>query len=394
MKPHPPRPGPGLFGRPVLTITIVLAILVSAGLGSVALANRNLFGGSPTWHTPTATDGSARAVASASAAPAEPTTITLSATGDIVMSSAPSRMPPRDGEGFFDAVRADLQSDLVMGNLEQPLTPDTGTSKCGPSPSDYCFAFRSPPSYARYLKDAGFDLMNTANNHTRDFGTAGARNTRAALDDAGIRYTGDTGEITVVEVEGVRVAVVGFSSYAGANDLNDLDAARALMSQAGGRADLIVVQVHMGAEGADRQHVGRGTEMFHGENRGDPMAFSRAVIDAGADLVIGHGPHVLRGMEFYRGRLIAYSLGNFAGGGRTLSRDGALRYAGILHVTLTAAGEYAGGEFLSTYLDSAGLPARDGQNERGRALVERLSAADFPDTGVLIDEDGSITPRA
>jgi poly-gamma-glutamate capsule biosynthesis protein CapA/YwtB (metallophosphatase superfamily) len=318
----------------------------------------------------------------------------VSATGDIVMSNAPAKMPPADGEGFFDPVRADLKSDLVMGNLEQPLTENTGVSKCGTPPSANCFAFRSPPAYARHLKDAGFDLVNTANNHAKDFGTAGARNTRTALDSAGILATGNLDEITVTTVKGVKIAVVGFSSYAGANNLNDLEHSREVVQRAKEQADLVVVQVHMGAEGAGMQHVKPGSEMFHGENRGDPIRFSHAVIDAGADLVVGHSPHVLRGMEFYQGKLIAYSLGNFAGGGKTLSGNGVLKYGGILHVSLAKDGTYVRGKFLSTYMNSSGLPTRDESNERGRQLVAQLSAADFDSSAPRFGPDGSINPPA
>ncbi|MET0419763.1 MAG: CapA family protein, partial [Actinoplanes sp.] len=313
------------------------------------------------------------------------------ATGDIMMSNAPSRMPPNDGEGFFNAVKDGLSSDFVMGNLEQPLSEDTGASKCGSPPSPNCFAFRSPPSYAKHLADAGFRLVTTANNHSKDMGTAGARNTRAALDEAGVKYTGNADEITVVEVKGIKVAVVGFSSYAGANNLNDLDASRAVVAAAAEEADVVVVQVHMGAEGSNRQHVKPGNEIFHGENRGDPMKFSRAVIDAGADVVIGHGPHVLRGMEFYQGKLIAYSLGNFAGGGRTLSRSGVLKYGGIVHVTLTKDGTFTAGKFVSTYMNSSGLPTRDADGQ-GLKLVAQLSATDFGDTAAKVGADGTIAP--
>nr|WP_249999831.1 CapA family protein [Actinoplanes sp. M2I2] len=347
------------------------------------------------------TASSRGASAPAAAEPADATeesattegTVTLSATGDIMMSNAPSRMPPADGAGFFDSVKAGLAADLVMGNLEQPLTADTGTSKCGAAATN-CFAFRSPPSYAKHLKDGGFDLVNTANNHSRDFGTQGALNTREALDEAGVKATGNADEITVAETKGVKVAVVGFSSYAGANSLLDLDQARSVIEKAEEQADLVVVQVHMGAEGADEQHVKPGTETFFGENRGDPVRFSHAVIDAGADLVVGHGPHVLRGMEFYNGKLIAYSLGNFAGGGRTLSRTGVLKYGGILRVTLGRDGSYAGGKLVSTYLNANGLPTRDSSADQGRKLVARLSEADFPDTGATIGPDGSIKPSA
>jgi hypothetical protein len=281
-----------------------------------------------------------------------------------------------------------------MGNLEQPLTNDTGTSKCGSPPRSHCFAFRSPPSYAQHLKEAGFELLNTANNHSKDFGTAGYANTVKALETAGLKHTGAEDEITIVEVNGVKVAVLGFSPYAGANNLNDLDHAKEIVQKAKDEADLVVVQAHLGAEGSDKTHVKPGSEIYFSENRGDPIKFTHTVIDAGADLVIAHGPHVLRGMQFYKGKLIAYSLGNFAGGGKTLSRDGVLKYGGILHVKLTKDGEWAGGKFLSTYLNSVGVPTRDSANEQGRKLVATLSKQDFGDTAAKIGSDGSISPPA
>jgi hypothetical protein len=378
----------GLFGRPILTVTIVVAALIGMGVGGVALASRDTSPGVPRWLDPPAP---LAIVPPASSQPAS-TVITLSATGDIIMGSAPNRLPANGGEGFFDSVKAGLASDLVMGNLEQPLTGDTGASKCGSPPRANCFAFRSPPSYARHLKDAGFELLNTANNHSKDFGTAGYRNTIEALRAAGLQYTGAEDQITVVTVRGVRVAVIGFSPYAGANNLNDLDHSRSIVRRAQQQADVVVVQVHMGAEGSGRGHVRPGNELFFGENRGDPIAFSHAVIDAGADVVIGHGPHVLRGMQFYKGRLIAYSLGNFAGGGKTLSASGVLGYGGILHASITHDGRWAGGRFLSTAMSATGVPTRDRANERGRALVADLSGDDFGDTAARIGRDGSISP--
>jgi poly-gamma-glutamate capsule biosynthesis protein CapA/YwtB (metallophosphatase superfamily) len=378
-----------LFGRPILTVTIVLAALVGMGLGGVALANRDQ-PGAPSWQNAPA--AAASRSATSSSAPAATGVITLSATGDIIMGSAPNRLPANGGAGFFDSVKAGLAADLVMGNLEQPLTGDTGASKCGSPPRPNCFAFRSPPSYARHLADAGFELLNTANNHSKDFGATGYQNTIQALRAAGLQYTGAEDQITVVTVKGVRVAVVGFSPYSGANNLNDLDHSRSIVARAQQRADVVVVQVHMGAEGSDKTHVRPGHELFFGEDRGDPIAFTHAVIDAGADVVIGHGPHVLRGMQFYKGRLIAYSLGNFAGGGKTLSSNGVLGYGGILHVSISRDGRWAGGRFLSTAMSPAGVPTRDRANERGRALVTELSADDFGRTAARIGGDGSISP--
>jgi poly-gamma-glutamate capsule biosynthesis protein CapA/YwtB (metallophosphatase superfamily) len=395
MNAHPPPRG--LFGRPVLTFTIILAALIGMGVGGVALANRNS-GTGATWQQPPNAIQSAPVRATTRAPEPESTvqkasgtTITLSATGDVIMGSAPNRLPADDGNGFFDSVAADLKSDLVMGNLEQPITNDTGSSKCGSPARANCFAFRSPPAYAAHLKEAGFMLMNTANNHSKDFGAAGFQNTVNALDGVGIKHTGVEDEITLVTVKGVKVAVLGFSPYAGANNLNDLDHTRTIIQKAKSEADLVVVQAHMGAEGSDKQHVKPGSEIFFGENRGDPIKFTHAAIDAGADVVIGHGPHVLRGMEFYKGHLIVYSLGNFAGGGKTLSSSGVLKYAGIVHVTLTSDGRFAGGDFRSTYLSPTGVPTRDKANEKGRSLVRELSADDFGPTAAKIGTDGTIT---
>lgn len=321
-----------------------------------------------------------------------PRVISLSATGDIILGNAPHRLPPNDGEGFFDSVKSALAADLVMGNLEEPLTEDTGAGKCGAN-STSCYQFRAPPRYAAHLRDAGFHLLNQANNHGYDYGQAGYHNTQKALEEHGLLHTGAPDQITVVDVQGVTVAVVGFSSYPWSNPLTDIDAARRVIEQATTMADLVVVQVHMGAEGADRTHVRPGTEMYLGENRGDPIAFSHAMIDAGADLIVGHGPHVLRGLEFYKGRLIAYSLGNFAGGGGTLNRSGALGWGAVLKVSLDSDGTFVDGELISTYMDSNGLPTID-PDKRGLGLVRDLCKSDFPSTGAQLDDDGRITPPA
>ncbi|MEU7755744.1 CapA family protein [Micromonospora sp. NPDC049171] len=326
------------------------------------------------------------------AAPADGAAISLSATGDIIMGNAPSRLPAAGGKGFFTSVTEALKADLVMGNLEEPLTVDTGTGKCGAN-STRCFQFRAPPEYAAHLRDAGFDVLNQANNHGNDYGPKGYENTQRALEKYDLQHTGAPGQITVVDVKGVRVAVAGFSSYAWSNSLVDIAGAKTVVAKAATMADLVVVQVHMGGEGAEKTRVKPGTEMFLGENRGDPVKFSHAMIDAGADLIVGHGPHVLRGMEFYRGRLIAYSLGNFAGGGNSLSNDGRLGWGGVLKVSLKPDGSWAGGSFTSTYMNDAGKPTMD-SNDRGLGLIGDLSRSDFPRSGARFDRQGKIFPPA
>jgi poly-gamma-glutamate capsule biosynthesis protein CapA/YwtB (metallophosphatase superfamily) len=364
---------------------VLLTVLLATGCAKP--------GDAPVWQPGAGGSGGTTDLPTPAATPpeAEAKTISLSATGDIVMGNAPNRLPPNGGKGFFDSVKDALAADVVMGNLEEPLTVDTGTGKCGPN-STRCFQFRAPPEYAAHLRDAGFHVLNQANNHGYDYGPKGYQNTQRALEKYGLKHTGAPDQITVVEVDGVKVAVVGFSSYAWSNSLIDLDAARRVVKKAATMADIVVVQVHMGGEGADKTRVRPGTEMFLGENRGDPVRFSHAVIDAGADLVVGHGPHVLRGMEFYRGRLIAYSLGNFAGGGNQLSNAGRLGWGGVLKVSLEPDGSWAGGTFTSTYMNSIGKPTMD-PDDRGLGLVRELSRLDFPDSGARFDDRGRITRR-
>ncbi|WP_410814679.1 CapA family protein [Micromonospora sp. 067-2] len=316
--------------------------------------------------------------------------ISLSATGDIIMGNAPSRLPAAGGKGFFSSVTEALKADLVMGNLEEPLTVDTGTGKCGAN-SSRCYQFRAPPEYAAHLRDAGFKVLNQANNHGYDYGPKGYENTQKALEKYDLKHTGAPDEITVVDIRGVKVAVVGFSSYVWSNSLVDIGSAKEVVAKAATMADLVVVQVHMGGEGADKTRVKPGTEMFLGENRGDPVKFSHAMIDAGADLIVGHGPHVLRGMEFYQGRLIAYSMGNFAGGGNSLLNDGRLGWGGVLKVSLKPDGGWAGGSFTSTYMNSVGKPTMD-TDDRGLGLVTELSRGDFPKGGARLDGQGKISP--
>jgi poly-gamma-glutamate capsule biosynthesis protein CapA/YwtB (metallophosphatase superfamily) len=170
-----------------------------------------------------------------------------------------------------------------------------------------------PPSYASVLRSAGFTVLNSANNHSHDFGRRGAVDTTAALGAADITQTGLPGQISVVSASGLRIAFVGFAPYADTNNMLDTAAARRLIAAAKRNVDLVVVYMHAGAEGSAATHVTGREEHYLSEDRGNPQAFAHAAIDAGADLVLASGPHVLRGLQYYRGHLIAYSLGDFPG---------------------------------------------------------------------------------
>jgi hypothetical protein len=361
------------------TVAMVAAIAVVLGLRG---------GGSSSSATPAAPPaGTTSAAPTPAPPPADAGPITVAAVGDTVMGSLPYGLPPDGGRSFFSQVDHLLTGDLVLGNLEGTLA-STGASKCGASPSPNCFAFRTPPSYARWLKEAGFTVMNLANNHSNDFGPAALRQTVAALSRVGLRSTGRPGTVAVQRIGGRRVAVLGFAPYEWADSLLDIPRARRRVRETARRAEIVIVTFHGGAEGSDRTGVPRGPETFLGEPRGDLRAFARAVVGAGADLVIGHGPHVMRGMEVYRGRLIAYSLGNF-GGYEVFSLGGVLSTSAVLQVTLEPDGRLRSGRIRPTLLVGAGTPAPGGD---AVDLVRRLSRQDFGGGAPRIDGRGVIRP--
>ncbi len=313
---------------------------------------------------------------------APPGVVTIAATGDIVMGSAPN-----GGRSLFSDVQADLAGDVVLGNLEGTLSTG-GDSACGSGSAD-CQAFQTPPAYAARLSDAGFTVMNLANDHAYDFGASGLEQTISALGAVGLQHTGRPGQVTIQRVGQIRVALVGFSSYPWAASVTDVARAKRLVRQASRRADVVIVSMHAGAEGADRQHVRPGTERYRGENRGDVVRFAHGAVDAGADLVVGHGPRVLRGMEWYRGRLIAYSLGSLAAykGG---SLEGPLSTSAVLRVILRGDGTFETGRLVPTILVGAGVPALD-RTEAAHGVVRELSRDDFGAHGVNVTPDGVIT---
>jgi len=310
--------------------------------------------------------------------------VTLEWAGDIALSTQRG-LPPGGLVRALAPVRRLLRhAEVTVGNLEGTIS-EGGSSKCGGIGGGTCFAFQAPPTVAGQLKALGFDLVNQANNHSLDYGSSGRTQTISALRRAGVAQTGLPGEVTVLRVAGRRVAFVGFAPYPYDADLLDIPAAQALIRHAKARASLVVVIIHAGAEGADRLHTPHGTEYYLGEDRGDARAFAHAAIDAGASIVLGSGPHVIRGVERYRGRLIAYSLGNFIGY-HTLGDGGVLSDSGILRVTLGARGRVLAGRWISIRL-VAGLPRPDPADASAR-LVAALSRADFPGHRFAIGPSG------
>lgn len=316
------------------------------------------------------------------------TRITIKAVGDIIPGTnyPKNKLHPKKQE-LFASVKPLLQdADIVFGNFESTLTsyPRSG-KKMG---SGRVFAFRTPPNYRYLLKDAGFDVLSVANNHSFDFLKQGFEDTIANIQNAGMQAVGKKGEIVYREVKGVNIAFIAFSNYSYHNSMLDLESAKKLVREADENADIIVISVHAGAEGTRALRIKNKTEYFFGENRGNKILFSHTLIDEGADLILAHGPHVPRAMEVYQGKLIAYSLGNFMGY-RTLSSKAQLGYSLVLEVDINPRGDFVSGKILPVHLNSKGIPYPD-KYGRSIKLIQHLTKKDFPKTILEIDGEGKL----
>ena len=255
-----------------------------------------------------------------------------------------------------------------------------------------CFLFRSPTRYAAYLKAAGFDVMSLANNHARDFGEEGRSSSMAALDAVGILHSGREGTVASWIANGRRVALVAFAPNVGANSLNDPQIGLPLVSQLAATHDIVIVSFHGGAEGNGAEVLPFAREIFAGEDRGNVVEFARSMVDAGADVVIGHGPHVVRAMELYRDRFIAYSLGNFATY-YGISVEGIRGIAPILLLTLDDDGRFVSGQVEATTQIRPAGPTLD-PAKTVIELLRTLTSTAFPDGILQIGEDGALKRRA
>ena len=268
-----------------------------------------------------------------------PTVITIKAVGDVILGTdfPDHRLHPEPRRLLAQVQAALAGADVVFGNLEGAITRHPYSSK---QVNGYSvFAFRMPPSYAQIRKEAGFTIFNLANNHTGDFGDIGLRDTVHHLQTAGVSSFGKRGEI-FYQTGALRT----------------------------------------------RNH----NEVFFGEARGNPILFNRRMVDAGADLVLGHGPHVPRAMEVYRGKLIAYSLGNFIGY-RTLGTQGELGYSLILATRLAADGQLLGARVIPVIIQGEGIPVPD-RHQRTIKLIQKLNRLDVPESAWVLGDDGVMRP--
>ena len=318
--------------------------------------------------------------------------ISINAVGDIMLGTdfPHGYLPPPDKENILEPMQKKLRdADLTFGNLEGVFCEGGVSEKCSDDTSR-CFAFRMPPHYAQFLADAGFDLISLANNHTSDFGDSCLTVTEDLIDSLGMSWSGRRGSYALRQVGDISVGFMACHSSSRTNNSLMLGAARTSISRLKDSVDVLIVSIQGGAEGNPAIHLPDTAEYYYEQPRGHMRRFCRMAVDAGADLVLGHGPHVPRALEMYKDRLIAYSLGNFATYRRFSMRE-ARQYGCILSIDIDATGRFMGGRIVGTIQRNSGIPFPDPENHFAE-LASALTLTDIEEPHLLIDLDGTIYP--
>jgi hypothetical protein len=323
-----------------------------------------------------------------------PRKIVITGVGDIMLGSAfpdARNLPPSDNPFLLLASVADTlsSSDITFGNLEGSFL-DSGDpwKKC--RDTTICYLFRMPERYVSALTSSGFDMLSVANNHFGDFGVPGRTRTRQILDSVGIYYAGLVEHPwSIFRKDSILYGFCAFAPNSGAVNLNETEKAAAIVRMLADTCDIVIVSFHGGAEGADFQHVPKAMEVFHGENRGDVYHFAHTMIDNGADVVFGHGPHVTRAIEVYRDRFISYSMGNFCTYGR-INLAGPNGLAPIVKISVDTLGRFLYGRIIPVYQTWPGGVKYD----YNRGVINKIKAlmdADFPDALIELSVNGEIS---
>lgn len=320
-------------------------------------------------------------------------TLTIAMTGDVMMGTTyPTiALPEKNGtELFLDAKPILSSADLALGNLEGAIC-DGGKSTKGKGKNSY--SFRMPTSYAPLLSDAGYDYMSMANNHANDFGEEGIESTEAVLQQENILYSGIEGrkESVIMERKGKKIGICAFGHNSYTIKHTNLETVQRIVDSLVAKCDIVIVTFHGGAEGRTKSHLPYGMETYLGENRGSLRDFAHFCIDRGVDIVFGHGPHVVRATEVYKGKFIAYSLGNFCTP-YGISLTSISGYAPIIEIKIDNNGDFIEGQ-IHPMIQTRGIGPRTDKSGVVIEQIKQLSEIDIPDSEAKINDSGSITHK-
>ena len=317
--------------------------------------------------------------------------VTIAMTGDIMTGSIlpTPNMPPNDGrDTFIDCAKLLQSADVACGNLEGVLG-DSGKPRKAPGPLS--FSFMMPTKSVQLLVDAGYDFLGIANNHINDFYPISIQSTIKTLRDNGIGVAGTRDcETCIREINGVKYGFCAFGHESYTLRTQDKATVTRIVKKLRSECDIVIVCFHGGSEGVSERHLPYGTEYFHGADRGNLREFAHLCIDSGADIVYGHGPHVCRAMELYKGHLIAYSLGNFATP-RGMKLDGPTSYAPLLIVKLQG-GKFAEGQ-IHPFIQYRDKGPRVDKSGAVIKEIQSLSNEDIKDNELVIADDGKLLTK-
>ncbi len=296
--------------------------------------------------------------------------VTIGWVGDI----PPSQTAPLFDETILPALQ---QPDIMAGNLEGALGSKT-ISKCGEGEA-HCYSFIGSELFAQTLSASGFDILNIANNHALDNGESGLAITQNILTQHHIAFSGPKNPTpTVITKNGIDVAFLSFGHNAWTANMQDTATVTETVRAAAAKYSIVVVLFHGGAEGIEKTHVIKSNEIYIGENRGNEYAFAHSAVDAGADLVLGSGPHVVRGIETYKAKTIAYSAGNFLTT-EGMNNSSLLGKGALMTFTLNQNGDVQSRTITSTVSDPKNTVSLDLANEAAN-LIYALTSEDFNQT--------------
>jgi len=321
-----------------------------------------------------------------------PDTISLAAVGDIMTGTNfpnESYLPKENGNPLWRDVNSILKNaDITFGNLEGTILNEGGEQKECNNPK-LCYLFRSPETLTSNFIDAGFDLMSVANNHANDFGKTGRLNTQRVLDSLKIGHAGSIDQPYIIKRIGrVKVGFCAFAPNRGTISIHDQDRIKEIIQHLDSLSDFTVASLHIGAEGSKHRHVTRKREFYYGEDRGNVYELSHFLIDNGVDIVLGHGPHIVRAIEVYKKRFIAYSMGNFL----TYGRFNLKAYAGeapIFELNIDSKGEFLSGT-IHSFRQSYTYGPRIDKNYSALKTIQELSLEDIPESPIFISDSGKI----
>lgn len=304
--------------------------------------------------------------------------IIIKSVGDVMLGSVTPKPVLPTNLDIFDKISSYLSgADIVLCNLEGSFITENMIPEKYKLNKKQTFVFGMPVNLSELLIKLNFNVISFNNNHVMDYGKTAYEFTQQVLSYAGL-HCATKEKFATIEVKNLKIAVVAFSFTGGVYSIHNISRAKNQIVKIKQQHDIVIVSFHGGAEGEQAMNTKDQTEYFLGENRGNVIKFAHAVVDAGADLVVGHGPHVLRAVEVYKNKLIAYSLGNFLTYGN-FNLEGNRKYSGILEVQLNSNGELIKANFIPTLQVYPGIPMYD-DKKNAIHILNSLGKTDFPNT--------------